>query len=314
MKNIPRLILVFSVILLLLSGCSIFHSPAWLQVEIGTTHTIEKILFTDNGTGYLITDAGEIFTDVNGSWTKITNPDTMGLPLYDMAALGNTVYICGGGDNNSVVLKTDSIGNFDVIMRDTLGCLKGISVIDSANIWVCGDNIVYYYDGHYWSPKYVANSWDPHPYKVAAMSSANAYFLALKDSSSVLMKYSNGSWTTTTLNQGEKLNDIFFLNRSTGYIVGEKNSVFYYDGGAFVKDNSMEDIDVPLYAIYKNDINSGYIVGGLSSGLNTMIYHFNQGKWEKEEGIKNAILRTVFYTDVNDVWAGGEQGKLFHKH
>ncbi|NIA23114.1 MAG: hypothetical protein GWP03_02995 [Proteobacteria bacterium] len=309
-----KYLLSMSVILLFVSGCSIFHSPSWEEVEIGTTHTIEKILFTGNGNGYLITDGGEIFAYESGEWNKIANPDTLNLPLYDMDLLGNAVYICGGKDRNSIVMKIDTSGSATIVMRDTLGKLTGIDGVDANSIWACGENVIYYFNGSYWATKYLANSWDPHPFKVGALSGETAYFIAVKDSGSVLMKYSNGSWSTITLGSGEKLNDIFFLNRSTGYIVGNKNKIYYYDGGAFVEDQSMEDLDIPLYAVYKNDVNTGYVVGGLGSGLISTIYHFDQGKWEKEEGIKNAILRTVFYSNENDVWTGGDLGKLFHKH
>lgn len=306
--------LFISMIVLFVAGCSIFHSPSWNQVEIGTTHTIERIQFTSDGRGYLVTNGGEIFAYENDGWNEIANPDTLNLPLYDMDVFGNIVYICGGDDSNSVVIKIDTSGNASVIMRDTLGGLTGIDGLDTNNIWVCGNDVIYYFNGSYWAPKYLANSWDPHPFKVGALSGETAFFVASKDSGSVLLKYSNGTWNTVTLGNGDKLNDIFFLNRSTGYIVGNENKIYYYNGSVFIEDTSMENLDISLYAVYKSDINSGYIVGGLGSGLNSTIYRFNQGKWEKEEGVKNAILRTVYYSDENDVWIGGDLGKLFHKH
>ena len=311
--KIAKYVIFMSAVVLFLAGCSIFNSHTWQEVEIGTTHTIEKIIFTNMGNGYLITDGGEIYSYKNGMWNKMENPDTMDLPLYDMATVGNTVYICGGDSVNSIIMKADTNGKLSIVMRDSLGGLTGISVVDSKTIWACGTNVVYYYNGSYWAVKYVAKSWDAHPYKVAALSGEMAYFIANKDSISVLMKYSNGGWTTTLLGNGVKLNNIFFLNNSTGYIVGDNNSIFYYNGGAFIKDNNLESIDIPLYAVYKSDVNNGYVVGGLSSGLNTIVYRFVQGEWKQEEGIKNTILKTVYCSGVNDVWVGGQLGKLFHK-
>ena len=313
-----RIIFVALILLLYYSGCSLFNSPSWEEVDIETQKTITKIHFVDKDVGFLVTDGGEIFKFKNGKWNELTNPDTTNSPLYDIASYNGNVYICGGDSIKAIVLKGQKDQDTISIMSEFSGnSLAGITVLDTMNIWTCGGKKVYKYNETGFAVIHSIPEWRLMKLiKIYALSQTRIFVLGegLSDTLSYLFKCDNGEWSELSLNMNQKFYDIFFLNRSTGYIVGQQMSVFYYTGSAFAKDNSFPSYDIPFYAIHRSDINSGYIVGGIGSGLNTIIYSFDQGTWQKEEGIKNAVLKTVYSIDRNDVWTGGDNGKLFHKH
>ncbi len=312
------IVLIAMICLLLYLGCSLFHSPSWEEVDIETQKTITKIHFVDKDVGFLVTDGGEIFKFNNGVWNELTNPDTTNSPLYDIASYNGNVYICGGDSLKAIVLKGQKDQDSILIMSEFSGnSLAGIMVLDTMNIWTCGGKKIYKYNETGFAVLYSIPEWRRMKLiKIYALSQTRIFVLGegLSDTLSYLFKCDNGEWSELYLNMNQKFYDIFFLNRSTGYIVGQQMSVYNYTGSTFEKDNSFPSYDISFYAIHRSDINSGYIVGGIGSGLNTIIYSFNQGTWQKEEGIKNAVLKTVYSIDRNNVWTGGDNGKLFHKH
>lgn len=83
--------------------------------------------------------------------------------------------------------------------------------------------------------------------------------------------------TTTSLNTSENLYDVFFLNQSTGWVVGNNLILKTVDGGENWIEQSPAVSNTRYYDVYFLDENNGWAVGKSVTGTSGRIHYTNDG-------------------------------------
>ena len=245
---------------------------------------IIKVDFIDNENGFILTDGGIVMKTVDGGadWIEMNNPSAI-TGVFDIDFITPEVgwVLCGNDpddrnlqfidftSNGGIVWDTYSVGNDETPAM--LNCLK---FLNDMHGWVGGETI---FEG-------------------------NSRF--------VIFRFVNGDfWETTILPEGpgSRLNDIFFLNGSLGWVVGESGySAYTMNGGQewFISDLVTND---NLYSVHFSDTMDGWAVGG---GFNRgVILRSNDGgeSWSiLENHPVPSRLRGVFAIDSRRAYAISE--------
>lgn len=127
--------------------------------------------------------------------------------------------------------------------------------------------------------------------------------------------FSQSGWFFQNPNVLSQLNSVYYVNRTTGYVVG--------DGGTILKTTNQGNnwnisnlsASYFFWGIHFINENTGTAVGGYSSYTSLIIRTTDGGlNWTQQASNANVYLRSVFFIDANTGMAagnfGGSNGKL----
>lgn len=133
------------------------------------------------------------------------------------------------------------------------------------------------------------------------------------DTASIVLRTSDGGTTwQRSIHQGIDINDLFFLDPLTGWIVGQDGSVRKSTDGGMTWQTVLRVPDPinpggfsPLRRIQFVDPMHGYAVGGISGG-ETKLWSSNGGTtWNVVSKAPGSSLHGVWFIDANNGWTVG---------
>jgi len=112
------------------------------------------------------------------------------------------------------------------------------------------------------------------------------------------------SWHLVSSGTTRDLNDVFFVDPDTGWIVGEAGTILHSTGGGHMWSPQQTcKTGKDLYAVFFVDANEGWVAGE----ANTMCHTINGGaSWSSQQinGVTNHDVMTLFMLSPTDGWAG----------
>ncbi len=313
------------------------------SVVLNAAIDLNKIAFVDEQTGYCVGTAGTVYktTDGGSNWNLLPSFSLENLLSLAFTDLDHGV-ITG---SNGVRYVTEDAGQ-----SWTLGTtvqttdIRSVAFKNRLEAYCIGSNFVEYTrdGGHTWMR--VDGTLQSVHFPTPDRGYASGYY-------GVAYKTEDGgnNWKPMNLNTPQYLNDIYFINRDTGYAVGGSNVFRTLDGG-----ESWTSIANPstssMYSVHFTDFNHG-VVGGyrqtimytanggqtwtISQNSNSTVYYLDIKFPSPQIGYMcastGAILKTInggatwsaipggsaqlsnlFFTDVNTGWAVGNGGLIIH--
>ena len=103
------------------------------------------------------------------------------------------------------------------------------------------------------------------------------------------------------------LNDIFFLNKAAGWIVGDRGFMCRTFNGGKSWERLESNVRNDLYGVHFLDFERGFVCG--SNGI--ILYSGDGGStWEKQLSKARVALRDVFFVDSDNVCFAGDLGNI----
>jgi len=221
-----------------------------------TTHGIEAIQMFDINNGYAGGESGIVFNTTDGglNWTAI---GSIGVPLTDMDfATSSQGYACG--DNGTVFsISGTSVTNLNC---GSYSYFSGISAPSVDNVWVCGGNRIYYYNGTSFTsqPSPGGNFNDIH-----CINNQEGWVVG--DEGIIYHTSDGGAFWAPQTNpdtQDRSLYGVFFLDSNTGWAVGFHGIILHTtDGGTTWTIEGAGLTTAFLREVHFTSATNGYIVG-----------------------------------------------------
>ncbi len=128
---------------------------------------------------------------------------------------------------------------------------------------------------------------------------------------SVIALTSNAQWTSLSAGATVDLNDCFFLNRDTGFIVGGYGKILKTTDGGLNWGQYVISGQPWLHAVFFTDDLTGYAVGGGSVGGGCYKTTDGGASWnEQTTNMTTTALFSVFFTDASTGYIAGGNGNI----
>ena len=254
----------------------------WQKLDTELSADLTGIFFLDKEHGWAVGAKGLIVNTTNGKdWEiQISKADTTLKSIYFVNknigfAVGETDTILSTDNGGRVwnVLQGGVVGN---VGDDPARMFSAIQFLDQNTGWIAGIRV------------------DPQK----------------KTQMSIIQKTMDGgqTWINQETGKEDILEDIFFLDDSAGWAVGENGVILHTtNGGAVWKEQNSPTIET-LRSVRFVDKYTGWAVGG-DLGVGVILTTNNGGKkWEVEE-TKEKMIK-VFVLDKKNVWIAGARGLI----
>ena len=115
----------------------------------------------------------------------------------------------------------------------------------------------------------------------------------------------SAQWTDQTSGISNDLNDVYFINNSTGWAVGRQGKILYTNnaGATWTLQNSGTTND--LNKVFMVNASTGYVVG---DGGKTLKY--NGSTWSTLSIGFSQEMQGVYFLDANTGWISGDWGRI----
>jgi len=314
----------------------------WTTINSGINSTLTSVYFTDINTGYIIGTDGIILKTINGGATWASqNSNVIGWLRSIHFLNSNTGYIVGMENNgNGIILKTTNGGtNWMKILSDYNESFTSVFFINDTTGFATT-----YYSGKilkYPTQPYIY-SWLP-TNGLTAANIANPYAKPYETTTyNIIANFANGciasdnillnitpftidagydkslicgssvqlnvetKWTKLISTTTNTLRSVFFLNKDTGYAVGNSGYIMKTTNGGSSWNNLQNSYNNNLQSIFFADANNGYAVGEGGMVLKTTNGGYN---WSLNWTYFN--LNSVFFTSKDTGYTVGISGKIF---
>jgi photosystem II stability/assembly factor-like uncharacterized protein len=249
----------------------------WAAQNITIAHWIRNIQMINGKLGFMIGDSGIIYktTDGGSNWTPKnigTNDDLMGISFINQ----NEGWIVGRliGESTGIIIKTNNGGDTWVNKDTAIANLQDVCFIDSLKGWAAayGDNfsggrIINTTDGgKSWNIQITGSFTE-----VTFLDSLNGFALGISGSSSahLYITHDGGrNWLPSSMITGS-LQDMQFINRDTGYVVGFYGRIFMTRDAGKTWTQQQSYCNRYLYSVDFTDSNNGWVVGSAGTVLHT---------------------------------------------
>jgi photosystem II stability/assembly factor-like uncharacterized protein len=265
---------------------TIFYSHdagiSWQMITDTVTKPWLKSIFIMNELNGITAGAsGNMLKTSDGglSWSHVSLAGSMHSRQYNSITFTDSLtgYIAGGNPSNdsiATIIKTTDGGNNWSVSMDNLGyCFHSVHFPTANTGYVVGDKGTLYKTsnaGGSWTQKIIPGNVGTRNYSAVYFTSENVGFIVggnlTKDSIQTILKTSDGgdTWTVIRDNMAPMLNDIYFINSTEGYAVGnDGTALFTNDGGDTWQDLMLPDNSPTLdfNSVRFLDSGYGYIVG-----------------------------------------------------
>jgi photosystem II stability/assembly factor-like uncharacterized protein len=288
----------------------------WMQINSGTTNSLQSVHFADNNNGYVVGEAGLILKSTDGglTWQNVSAPGST--TYYDVFVFNqNEAVVVGGG--GMIVRTTNGGTNWNTVPSGVTDELFSVSFLGSNGI--CGGSsqtILYstnsgaswntaqsgFFGGGFWG----AVMLDTQTGFVAGSNSIFQPMLGKTTNSGV-----NWDFTPFYLNSNEgRATGVDFTDANTGYVSSavwdgrgaiSKTTNAGNDWVTFFSLNILEDIDFPISGASL----TGYAVGQSGTILKTN----NAGSpWQQQISGTSQTLNKVFFIDIDNGFIAGDGG------
>ena len=240
-------------------------------------------VFLDSTTdGWAVGSGGQISRFTGGTWNLPTTPATTSADLRSVTMISSSE-AWAVGDNATIVHGTSLTGSvtWTAVQSNlvpSLRALRGVHATGGSNVWAVGESgAILMYDGSIWG-------------SITAPLQINY--------NAVWMTGSNDGWAVG--------------NRTTG--PGGGSTLLHWDGVKWARAVAGVG-SVDLYGVWEVNSGDAWAVGG-GQGTFPFIIHYSGGAWTTVPTpacpTPNCILRDVYGTSSNNVWAVGDGGLIAH--
>lgn len=243
-------------------------SSGWESVTSGVTSNLLDVFFVDNSNGWAVGAAGTILYYNGTEWSAQTSGSTAQLNGVFFTSPTNGYAIGNAG----AALKFNGTDWSSISTGITVD-IYAIHGLDENHIWVTGKSgNLSFFNGSSWSTSIIFNRdmlgiWALAPDKIYTSAKAGRVYY-----------YDGATWTEQASGSTRDLNDICFINETTGYAVGGQGTLVYFNGSIWgsIASGTTQN----LFGINFSSESSGYFVG------NTGVVVAFQG-----EGFNSAYLK-----------------------
>ncbi|MHB1688384.1 MAG: YCF48-related protein [Ignavibacteriaceae bacterium] len=277
-------------------------NTGWICIQsFGSTYTYSQVIKTTDGgstwtaqnikdnqwawdmqmlnanTGYIVGNYGMIYKTTDGGENWIlknsgTIDDLMGVSFINEKygwIVGRYV-----GENKGIILKTMDGGESWISQDSTIANLQGVCFIDSLTGWAAsysdyfsGGRIVHTTDGgSSWVTQFTGSFTE-----ITFLDSLNGYALGISSGSNahVYETHDGGkNWLPSSINTGS-LQDMQFINKDTGYVVGFYGRIFRTTDAGTTWIQQPSYCNRYLFSVDFTDANNGWAVGSAGTVLHT---------------------------------------------
>jgi photosystem II stability/assembly factor-like uncharacterized protein len=317
---------ILSLFVLILFTTITFAQSGWYGQNSGTNKYLFDIHFVNQNTGWACGQTGTILytSDGGDDWTDLNAPPInyySGIHFVDET----TGWVVGFGGR--VQRTTDAGVTWTVQNTPTQYNISDVQFVNTNTGWTVGGKARTFTDpireilcssngGATWTTQYFVSNEEP---------LASIYFLDENygwavGAMSTIMKTSDGgnNWTIQMSGTGYEFEDVYFINRDTGWVVGQDLSLQHYavifstvDGGTTWSSQTFGSDD-SFQGVYFVDKNNGWVVGG-SNNEAIILYTSDGGtNWIQQTANTSNLLSAVNFSDENNGWAVGVNGTIIH--
>ncbi len=263
-------------------GYTMDGGKTWQKSEIKIGYDLAEVYFLDAKHGWAVGANGTIASTTNGrDWELQTSKVGNGLKgIYFVNkevgyAVGesDTILSTKNGGSSWKVLQGGQLG---AVGDDDANMYSAIQFIDEATGWVAG---------------------------VRVSPTTQSQF-------ALIQKTVDGgqNWTTQATGKEDILEDIFFLDASMGWAVGENGVILHTNDGGETWKEQASGTQETLRSVGFADEKNGWAVGG-DFGVGAILQTSDGGKtWEIEDS-KEKIVK-VFVLDGQNVWVASSTGAI----
>ena len=255
---------------------------SWQKSEIKISADLAEVYFLDEKHGWAVGADGTIVTTSNGQdWEPQTSKVGNGLKgIYFVneevgyaAGESDTILSTKNGGRSWKVLQGGQLG---AVGDDDANMYNAVQFLDEETGWLAGVRV---------SP-------------------------STQGQSALIQKTTDGgqSWVTKETGKEDILEDIFFLNASMGWAVGENGIILHTDNGGESWTEQTSGTPETLRSVGFADENNGWAAGG-DFGVGAILRTTDGGKtWELEDS-KEKLVK-VFVLDEKNVWLASSTGAI----
>ncbi len=256
----------------------------WQKSDIKLSGDLSNIYFLEANHGWVVGQKGVIANTTNGKdWEiQISKVGTWLKSIYFVnkklgfaAGANETIISTRNGGRTWKVLQGGQLG--EGVGEDDTSLFNAVHFINEKTGWVAGIRLL--------------------PTK--------------KRQHTLIQKTTDGARTWVTQDTGKEdiLEDLFFLDASIGWAVGENGVILHTTNGGKRWQEQKSGTDETLRSVRFLDKHTGWAVGG-DLGVGVILSTNNGGKkWEVEENDKKMVK--VFILDKQNVWLASEDGAIF---
>ncbi|MBI5404201.1 MAG: T9SS type A sorting domain-containing protein [Ignavibacteriae bacterium] len=293
---------VFFIIFYLSIYC--YSQTGWFLLNTNTTQALRSIYFINPSTGFVGGSTGTVFktTDSGNNWVPYSC--IPGNTIFSVLFLNeNTGFIAGVG--GKISKSTNGGINWISNLTGTTEFLNSLFFTDSLTGYCVGryGTILKTTNcGLNWVSK-TSPSPDLHFNSVFFTSIDTGY--STGELGKVIKTVDGGNnWNLQTINSSYNFYQIYFINKSTGYIIGDVLIKTTNSGNNWNILNSQ----VFGVSIYFTNPQTGYITGGFGQ----LYKSTNSGvNWVSQNLSFTNYLYRVFFTDINTGYVCGSSGTIF---
>jgi photosystem II stability/assembly factor-like uncharacterized protein len=299
--------------------------------DIGANLT--DVTFTSNSNGMVVASDSSIYSTADGgyAWTRRTAP-TVFNQIYSLDSLNGFATGFKNYDFSSIWRTSDGGQNWEFLFNNSTWSTKfqGIGFWNALQGCVIGG--YYGMAGHYGNVEHFTsdggNTWSNGTLSLTTGAYPQLYSLSITDSCigyaiSSCQGYTNGlrqwyiirtvdagsTWTmqsTSTLPQG---NAIHFVDRTTGFFVGDSGTIMRSDNGGITWNKQQSMTSANLTSVFFRSKLMGVAAGGSGTILTT----FDGGvHWKTEAPLTTRTINKLFVTNDSAVIAIGKNGTIIH--
>ena len=263
-------------------GYTMDGGKTWQKSEIKIPADLAEVYFLDDKHGWAVGANGTIVGTTNGrDWEAQTSKVGNGLKgIYFVNkdagyAVGesDTILSTKNGGRTWKVLQGGQIG---AVGDDDANMYSALQFLDEETGWIAGVRV---------SP-------------------------STQGQHALIQKTEDGgqSWVTQGTNKEDILEDIFFLDASKGWAVGENGVILHTDNGGESWKEQISGTEETLRSVGFADEMNGWAAGG-DFGVGAILRTSDGGKtWELEDS-KEKLVK-VFVLDGQNVWLASSTGAI----
>ncbi|MCG9126946.1 hypothetical protein JT359_05025 [Candidatus Poribacteria bacterium] len=263
-------------------GYTFNGGKSWQKSEIKIPAELTGIYFLDADHGWAIGQKGMIANTTNGKdWDiQISKVDTTLRSIYfvnkDVGyAVGEneTILSSKNGGRTWKVLYGGIVGN---VGDDETSMFNAIQFLDESTGWIAGIRV----------------------------------FPAKKQQKTIIQKTTDGAQTWTQQETGKEdiIEDIFFIDDSTGWAVGENGIILYTNNGGKKWSEQTSGTEETIRSVAFADNNVGWAVGG-DFGVGVILSTTDGGESWTVETQKQKMVK-VHVLDRKNAWLAGSSGLI----
>ena len=263
-------------------GYTMDGGKTWQKSEIKIPADLAEVYFLDAKHGWAVGASGTIVGTANGrDWEMQTSKVGNGLkgiyfPNKDVGyAVGesDTILSTKNGGRSWKVLQGGQLG---AVGDDDANMYNAIQFLDEMTGWIAGVRV---------SP-------------------------STQGQHALIQKTVDGgeTWTTQATGKEDILEDIFFLDASMGWAVGENGVILHTSDGGETWTEQMSGTEETLRSVGFADEKNGWAVGG-DFGVGAILQTSDGGEtWELKDSRKKMVK--VFVLDGKNVWVASSTGTV----